>query len=67
MRTADIQMSELVRLGRRDAELRRRGICSHGWTQGTPGKPDGATRCLHCGKSFATFAELCAERREILS
>jgi hypothetical protein len=64
---ADMLQAELYRLGRMDSALRKRGICSHGWSQGIPGNPDGPTKCLHCGKLFASFQDMLNERREVLS
>jgi len=59
---ADILTAQLHALGRRDSALRKRGICSHGWSQG-----QAPCKCLHCGKVFPTFDAMCAERREILN
>lgn len=51
---ADMEQAELERRGNRIAELRRKGICVHGWVQGTPGVDNGPVRCLEegCGESW---------------
>ena len=59
---ADHLTSELYRMGRKSDALRRKGICSHGWSKGW--KP---CTCLHCGKVFDSFDDLAAERRELIS
>ncbi len=45
----------LERRGSKIAALRARGICTHGWLQGPPGKP--VITCLDCGATFETYAE----------
>lgn len=67
---ADILQSELERLGNKQAALRRKGICAHGWRQGyTPThRPDlkpGQTQCLDCGE-VSTDATLDEERATVL-
>lgn len=64
---ANILQSQLYALGRRSEQLRKRGICTHGWSKGEPGNPDGRTVCLHCGAEFDTFADLLAARAEALA
>jgi hypothetical protein len=54
---ADIETAELEASARHHAALRKRGICTHGWTQGnvdangTP-KSGTCTKCLDCGRIF---------------
>jgi hypothetical protein len=61
---ADLLQAELYRLGRRDSALKKRGICSHGWSQG---KPDGSVECLYCHAVFKSNDALMSARREVLS
>lgn len=70
---ADQEMAALEAAGRRDARLRARGVCSHGWIQGAPGNDPGLfdrspVRCLHdgCGATFATGLDWYAARRAAL-
>lgn len=47
---ADFEMRDLEAKGNRSYQLRKAGICTHGWLQGPPGKP--VTTCLYCGATF---------------
>ena len=51
---ADFEMRDLEAAAARDTALKARGICTHGWVQGTPGRQTGPVRCLEegCGKVF---------------
>ena len=51
-RDADIEQAEFEAEGRRESQLRKRGICTHGWYQGQPNGNDGLITCLHCGATF---------------
>ena len=62
---ADFEMAELQRVGNLASALRKRGICTHGWLQGPPGKQ--VTTCLHCGKEFASSEEAFQEGRRLLA
>lgn len=68
---ADMMQADLEAAGRREARLRRLGICTHGWTQervpgvyGWGNAPMGAVRCLEngCGGLWKT-RELWSEAR----
>jgi hypothetical protein len=72
--SADIEQAELERQGRRSAELRRRGVCTHGSRQAVDSCAGSITadawsamrsRCCECGR-VATNGELDAEARELL-
>lgn len=52
---ADFEMRSLQAQARRDAALRKKGICTHGWVQGPPGpesEPRTNWKCLDCGQEF---------------
>lgn len=70
-RDADIEMAEMYAEGARIAVLHRKGICTHGWVQGSPGNnlPTGQVKCLEddCGAIFATEDEWLDARDEALS
>lgn len=53
---------KLERAGNRIAALKARGVCTHGWMQGPPGKP--VLTCLDCGREFADMREHMEARRE---
>lgn len=61
----DAAQRKLERAGNRISELRKRGICTHGWMQGPPGKA--VLTCLDCGRQFASTAEHEEARREALA
>ena len=63
IRDADIETADLCRAAKHEAALRRRGICAHSWYRAPHGQP---AVCNHCGKVFATEADLNAERAEVL-
>ena len=52
--TADRLTRQLEAAGNKVAELRKRGICTHGWLKGPPGPigTAGEAKCLHCGGVF---------------
>ena len=50
--------------GRREAALRRRGICTHGYVKGQPYGADGPVTCHDCGATFPTDAAWWAARQE---
>lgn len=54
---ADIEMSELIAAGNRSAELRRKGLCDHGWLQGPAGSRDSKVHCNDCGAVFDSFED----------
>ncbi len=58
----DAAQAKLERIGRKLDALKKRGICTHGWMQGPPGKP--ILTCLDCGCEFTTHAEHEAARKE---
>ncbi len=60
---ADMLQAQLYRIGRKASRLRKRGICTHGWSQR---RPDGSVECLHCHQAFATEAEHHRAYREAL-
>ena len=62
MNDADIMTAQLERAGNRAAELKRKGLCVHGWRQN---QSDGLIKCLDCGK-IATDEELEDDRAELL-
>jgi len=69
LQDADLEMAGLQATANREARLRRKGICSHGWLQCPPGPPDKPTTvvtCLHCGQVFKTEAEAYEAKREAL-
>ncbi len=53
---AELEGERMQRLGDKIAAARKRGICTHGWAQGTPGA-DGPVKCLDCGATWATSEE----------
>lgn len=62
-RDADIEMADLEQSAERDAQLRKAGICVHGWTQGgvdAAGTPRSGrcAKCLDCGRIFASDDDL---------
>ena len=59
--SADYEMAELEAVGNRSAELKKRGICTHGWWTSIP-----VVKCLHCGKEFKTDDDLWDEGQERL-
>ena len=69
LQDADLEMAELQASANREARLRRKGICTHGWLQCPPGpidKPTNVVTCLHCGQVFKTEAKANEARREAL-
>ena len=59
-RDADFETRELEASAARQAARARKGICSHGWLQGPPGRADRPTKvwtCNHCGQTWNTEAE----------
>lgn len=52
--TADRLTRQFEAAGNRIADLRKQGICTHGWLQGPPGPigTPGKATCLHCGEVF---------------
>lgn len=64
-RDADIEQAQYEAIGRRLSSLQKRGICSHGWMQGPPGKP--VLTCLDCGVTFASKADHYAARDRVLN
>jgi len=64
---ADFEQRDLESLGRRLTQLKRAGICTHGWTKGQPGPEDrGPITCLDCGAIFATPDDLYQARARYL-
>lgn len=61
----DAAQRHLEKIGNKISALRRRGICTHGWMQGPPGKP--VLTCLDCGATFANEAEHMEARRDALN
>jgi len=51
--TGDELQAMLYARGRKAAQLRKRGVCVHGWIETKP-----TIRCLNCGESFPTRADL---------
>lgn len=64
MKTADYQQAKFESLGDRIAQLRAKGVCSHGWLKTTPGQQQ--TTCLDCGAIFNSFQQAMQAGREIL-
>lgn len=62
-RNADIEQAHLEATGRRLAQLRAHGICSHGWWQVKPG---GSVVCLDCAATFATEDSHWTARKAVL-
>lgn len=58
----DAAQAKLERAGRKIDALKARGICTHGWMQGPPGKA--VLTCLDCGREFASHEEHMQARRE---
>ena len=54
MNAADYQQAKLERLGDRIADLKKQGICSHGWLKTPPGQQQAT--CLDCGLVFPSFS-----------
>jgi hypothetical protein len=50
LQSADLEMSDLERTGRKMSELKKRGICFHNWTIQPPGQEK--VTCNDCGKIF---------------
>ena len=46
---ADLEMAGLQNLARRESQLKKQGICAHGWCQG---HPDGTVTCNECKEVF---------------
>lgn len=64
---ADIEQAEFGALGRRVTALRRKGICTHGWVQGQPGRSmTGPIKCLDCGQEFLTADDWHDARHQLL-
>ena len=66
---ADLEMAELQALANREARLRARGLCTHGWLQGPPGPPNHPTQvvtCLDCGQVFPSFEAAHSAREALL-
>lgn len=57
---ADFEMAELQNAAKREARLRKKGICTHGWYNSK------TATCNHCGKVFESEAHLLEDRRENL-
>lgn len=60
---ADIEMAGLQAEANRNAKLRKRGICTHGWVQSgvdASGKPMSGTcaKCHDCGRIFSSYDAL---------
>jgi hypothetical protein len=64
---ADIEMAQLAAAGRRQARLRRQGVCTHGWIETRGGSETHPVKCKDCGKLFRTEEELHEERSELLN
>lgn len=67
---ADMEQAELERIGRRVSELKRKGVCLHGWTapadvEAWAAGTDARRHCLHCGHVFADEAAEERETREL--
>lgn len=62
---ADRLQRQLEAAGNRVADLRARGICTHGWLQGPPGPPGtpGPATCNHCGEVFPSMEAAYAANR----
>ena len=57
---ADFETRDLEASARRQAERKKRGICSHGYLLGPPGplhKPTKIWTCGDCGQTWATEQE----------
>ena len=63
---AELEGERMQRLGNKISAARKRGICTHGWLQGTPGNDDGPVKCLHCGAMFQGFTAAYAANREAI-
>jgi hypothetical protein len=61
----DAAQRMLEAAGNKIARLKARGICTHGWMQGPPGKA--VLTCLDCGATFASDHEHQAARRKALN
>lgn len=66
-RNPDGAQRKLERAGNRVAALRARGICTHGWIQGTPGDDNGPAKCLHCGQQFANTQAAWEAGRDVMN
>ena len=64
MNVADYQQARLERLGDRIADLKKQGICSHGWLKTPPG--ENQTVCLDCGTIFSSFSAALQAGKDIL-
>lgn len=63
-RCPDAAQRQLEAAGKKIAALKARGICTHGWIQGPPGKP--VITCLDCGATFESSSEHMESRRKAL-
>jgi hypothetical protein len=63
MNAADYQQAKLERLGDRIADLKKQGICSHGWLKTPPGQQ---VTCLDCGSVFPSFSAALQAGKDIL-
>jgi len=63
LQDADLESAELNRQASREARLKRKGICTHGWLSAPAGKP---CKCNDCGKTWESVELAYEERREIL-
>jgi hypothetical protein len=63
MNAADHTQAKLERLGDRIADLKKRGICTHGWLKTWP---DETVTCLDCKAVFASFGEAMFSGKSII-
>ena len=64
---AELEIERMQRIGNALAAAKRRGVCSHGWTQGQPGAGDGPVQCLDCDARFPDQAAAHAAHKAVIS
>ena len=60
LQDVDLETASLEHTGNIESMLKKRGICTHGWTKSEI--ETGQTKCLYCGK-VGTAESLYEERR----
>ena len=64
MSSANALQAKFDRLGDRIADLKKQGICTHGWLKTPIGQSE--TTCLDCGKVFKSFDQAMKEGKSAL-
>ena len=61
---SDFEQAELESIGNIESQLKKQGICTHGWTQG---HSNGSVTCLECKFTFKSQHDLNIDRNSILA